>query len=89
MQDTIDITPYGPAHNYPTTYRGSSTEIEFASAGHGHICGSARRTGLTLEEGWPVYELHSWAHPELNGWLVALSPAGFVLRGRSTITREG
>ena len=85
MSDTIDISQYRPAHNYPTTYCGSSTEIDFTSAGHGHICGNARRTGLTLIEDWPVYELHSRAHPELNGWLVALSPAGFVLRGRTTI----
>lgn len=72
--------PYRPAHNYPTTYSRSRSEIEFTADGHGHICGTGKRTGLTLLKENPVYELHSWFHPEINGMSVVLTPDGFELR---------
>lgn len=69
-----------PAHSYPYAFSASASMIEFVCACHsGLICGSAARTGLTVEEEWPVYALHSYLHPEYNDIRVALSPNGFVL----------
>lgn len=77
-----------PHWTYPTTYRGSWTEIEIRCECHpGMICGTGRRTGLTFDEEWPVYRLHSFTHPELNGASVALSPDGFVWRSKNENTR--
>jgi hypothetical protein len=67
-----------PAHTYPATYSRSYSEIEWYVIGHSHICGTGKRTGLTFEEEWPVYVLHSFLHPEYNGVQVALTIDGFV-----------
>lgn len=83
MIEKPDLTQLQPAHNYPTDYGRSWSEIEIRMDGHAHICGSGRRTGLTVTEGWPVYLLESRCRPDLNGWYAALSPEGFVMRGRS------
>ena len=79
-----------PAHSYPCTYTESSSEIEIVCDDHRGrmICGSARRTGLTVVEEWPVYALHSFAHPEYNEILVALSPDGLLLRPVYTIKEQ-
>jgi hypothetical protein len=75
-----------PAHAYPCTYKDSSSEIEFVCDCHeGIICGSARRTGLSGVEEWPVYALHSFTHPEYNNIRVALSPDGLRLLSVFTI----
>lgn len=86
----VNVAQLKPAHTYPTTYVGSAPVIEFTVEGHGyHICGSGERTGLTLHEGWPVYRLNSWFHPNVNGAYVALSPDGFVLRKLPPQNQEG
>lgn len=85
MIEKPDLALFYPVHTYPTTWLGSSTEVEFKCAEHGHICGFGERTGLTFHEEWPVYELRSRSHPEVNGWLAALSPDGFVLQRRATV----
>lgn len=79
-----------PAHSYPCTYKGSSSEIEFECMAHEGrlVCGSARRTGLTVVEEWPVYALHSFIHPEYNDILVALTPNGFRIRPIYTIREQ-
>jgi len=69
-----------PAHSYPCAFGVSASMIEFVCACHsGLICGSAARTGLTSDEEWPVYALHSLLHPEYDDVRVALSPDGFIL----------
>lgn len=79
-----DFSQMHPAHSYPTDYLKSYSEIEILQKGHGHMCGIGKRTGLTIED-WPVYELTSFrCTPELNGWLVALTPNGFTLHRRAS-----
>ena len=79
-----------PAHPYPCTYRESVSEIEFVCNCHRGriICGNARRTGLTVDEDWPVYALHSLWHPEYNDIRVALGPHGFVFLPVYTIIEQ-
>jgi hypothetical protein len=76
-----------PAFSYPCTYQDSHSEIEF-TCHEGRICGSAKRTGLTAVEEWPVYTLHSFVHPEYNDIRVALSPDGFRLLSVFTIVEQ-
>ncbi len=69
-----------PARGYEKSYgsyRGSSIEISLTCACHSATWGGlAKRTGLTWEEEWPVYELCPTNHQEYRGMLVALDPDG-------------
>lgn len=82
-----DISQFYPIHNYPTNYMGSYSEIELKTANEGHISTFGKRTGLTLED-WPVYQLRSRSHSEIDGWLVALTPNGLKLLRKSSDERQ-
>lgn len=70
---------FKPARDYPTSYEHSVSEIELVCDCHKCIIsGSARRTGLTVTEEYPVYRIVSRIHPELNDVRIALSPVGFL-----------
>jgi hypothetical protein len=73
-----------PAHTYPTEYIKSQYQIDLTCDCHDHIHGRGDRTGVALYENWPVYRVRSWAHPEYNDWLMALSPNGLIERRRPT-----
>ena len=63
---------------YPDTYRLSSSMIEWSCCDC-CICGTGDRSGTRRYEGdnRPVYRLHSFRHPEMNG-LLALLHAGYL-----------
>lgn len=82
-----DISQFYPIHDYPTNYLGSYSEIELKTANEGYISAFGKRTGLTLED-WPVYQLRSRSHPEINDWLVALTPDGLKLLRKSADERQ-
>lgn len=78
-----------PAHTYPYTSKEAVSMIEFVCNNHqGGICGRATRTGLTVDEDWPIYALHSSQHPEYDTIRVALKPTGFMLMPVYTIIEQ-
>lgn len=72
---------FTPAHDYPTNYDQSVSEIELKCPCHpGWISGYAKRVGMSpLKEEYPVYKIFgSRHHPHLIDQRVTLTPTGFV-----------
>jgi hypothetical protein len=68
---------FQPAKVYPHVYSKSLPAIKLMCRCHVGITGTARRVGFAGDEEFPVYEIQSDVHPELNGERVALAPGEF------------